>query len=259
MQGIVLEGDRTYLVSCPIFGAVGIRFHSGLRCMICLDCQWVVLPADLPGHMIKQHNMDKLNAKELSTNVAMYEPFRTREEVCDPAPGGPPVEGLAVHLDGFSCGECDYAAKALNTIQRHMREEHSNSSNFLKGVAVQTCLKGVGCRYFVVNPTLKGVPACDPLTAVVRDYLPRLVLPAPGPPETTREIDPLLRVTHWHDHLKPWLTNKTKLEELLTFSAIRKDSGGYTRIADLCLEYLKKCRSAGDGLGYLARGFLFPG
>ena len=244
---------------------LGLRFHVQLKVLICVHCQICLVPKDVIGHA-QTHEFEPIARKFFPPERSNLDLIENCDDVPLPTPHGPPVECVAVHV-GYGCraGECMYASKSKETMMKHIRKVHGvreackASDCFEQHVSVQTLFPGVGRRYFRVNPMLAGSRADNPFAVVIRDIIPKLPeLPLPRS-DNQREVAPMERVTHWQEHLEPWMSTRATRRELLSLIALpAKDDPVYGGVAKCCETYQRRITELAKVCGHTARGRLLP-
>jgi hypothetical protein len=131
-----------------------------------------------------------------------------------------PVEGLKQH-DGLIClaEGCCYACRKPKAMAAHWTSLHPDmlvpKDKRARTGVVQCFFTVTGTRYFAVNRSLVGVDPDGLYSTFIRDYLPSLPPVPMLPPDTHREVPPLLAHTGWNIHLDTFVTDEAKRKALV--------------------------------------------
>jgi hypothetical protein len=219
--------------------------------LICMFCGSAWAPSALLGHCKNVHPNMKRNADAQSKLDEVVLEYGIVSEVDLPEFNGIPVEGLMEHKDGLICKApgCNYACRKASVMDKHWSQSHRSSrvpvqDRHHTGV-VQLFFTGTGHRYFLVNPSLKEVDPEGLYATFIRDYLPSLPPLPMLPPDTYREVPPLLAHTGWNLHLDTFVTDEAKRKALVA-SAIRpldsEKDALYGQLHDWVFEYMDSIR-----------------
>ena len=208
-------------------------------------------PFALLGHCKREHPEIKRIPDAQSQLDEIVEEYGIVSEVAVPAFNGLPVEGLKEHEDGLICMAegCVYACRKSTSMDQHWSGLHQNTSipkaNRSRNGVVQCFFTGTGQRYFEVNSTLIGAEPEGLYSTFIRDYLPSLPPVEMLPPNTHREVPPLLAHTGWNLHLDAFVTDQAKRKVLLESarSPLRKDKDPlYGQLYEWVFEYMNSIR-----------------
>jgi hypothetical protein len=263
--GVSLYGGRSYLESCPLLDRLGVRVHSLLRILLCIDCGAAFTPQDMLGHLRKVHSLQSLTAEDQNAFFSFSTSHNVGKGAMDgplPANHGPPVELVRVQ-PGFACAvsPCPYAAPQQQTVVRHRREVHSSRRcQREENVMVQTLFPAVGKTYFIVNPTLVDLSQADPYTILVTSVLPSIPPLEEQAPAVGREIPPFHRVTQWWDMLGDLADSRHSRLRVIALAAVPGTSEPtlHPVLPRLCQEYLVEAQNAAKQAGYTVRRRLVP-
>jgi Orsellinic acid/F9775 biosynthesis cluster protein D len=240
---------QSYLESNELFYLMGIRYHCHYKVLIC-TCGQAVLDSGcvkhVYGHGIKLTKHQQSQYDDIIKGLAL---IKKMKDVVTPPPGGPPVELLLSHPDGYCCNVCPYCAPQKRTIDNHWYATHSKdddagrSDRHHRGT-IQTFFHPVGQQYFEVNPGLSGLSADDMFTVYIRDEVPKYP-PFPASCATNpRDVPLLLQVTQWHEHLGAYIPDPNQRAALLSLVNLphRHTPAGLGRLGNIVFEYLKMTR-----------------
>ena len=184
-----------------------------------------------------------------------------------PSPLQAPVEGLAIHNDGYLCmGKgCDYACPLESTMKSHWRKDHRDSlstpisDRFQHPVSIQSYFSSFQNKYRAVNRDLAHHSVDDLYSTYLRDFKPALgTLMDFDPPSTIRDIPPWYKVSRFHQYLDGFMMNKEKCSHLVNAAAHPKTKDLiYGKLNDWVFEYLVSIRDVGSsGNPYLLLKYL---
>jgi hypothetical protein len=208
-------------------------------------------PFALLGHCKNEHSDIKLDSDAQSKLDEVVQEYGIVSEVALPTFHGLPIEGLKEHKDGLIClaDECSHACRSPLSMDQHWSKNHRGSSIPKEkrscSAVVQCFFTSTGCKYFAVNKSLVGTDSEGLYSTFIRDYLPSLPPVPMLPPNTNREIPPLVAHTGWDLHLGSFVTDDKKCKALVA-SARRpaqanKDSL-YGQLHDWVFEYMDSIR-----------------
>ncbi|KAF8956798.1 hypothetical protein BDZ97DRAFT_1925070 [Flammula alnicola] len=201
--------------------------------LVCIECQCGVPPKSAKSHVASHDiHLTKKEKKILSGWLAETKLAQESKDVSTPRPRQAPLQGLQVQ-PGFSCKLCPFCAPVKRTVENHVYEEHperrgSSASKFITAAALQA--------YFRKHPNYFSqiVPEIDASTLV-------------NAATSVNEIPPLLKMTQWHEHLAPFLTDKTTIHDLCSLMDLptskRGDAWLGTPLGNVILDYMKDIRS----------------
>lgn len=248
----MLDPTKTYLWSNTFLKAIGFQVHLFYRVLICIVC----MSAWMPGTVIKhcKHNNNHKNivmpadaSSELEAIVKKWD-IIPDQQTSLPMFDGPPVEGLEIHL-GMACTAqgCTYACRKQESMDQHHMQMHPNSNvprpNRHRSADVQCFFTNTGTRYFTVNKALVGHHPESLYSTFLTKYLPSLPPPPMLPPNTSREIPPLLKMTGWHIHLDEFVTDTEKRKALVKVAeGPKKKKPLVGQLHEWVTEYLKAIR-----------------
>jgi orsellinic acid/F9775 biosynthesis protein OrsD len=112
----------------PLFS---LAYHTTMKCVVCVDCQMVILAANLPGHMTtnpkhKPKDGSRVSAPKIQADLREYlgNLDLNYDLVQRPNPGTvvPAYFWLEMPQDGYICTICeDYAAVKKDTLRNHIQ------------------------------------------------------------------------------------------------------------------------------------------
>ena len=207
------------LLSSPLLDYLGYRFHKQHHIMICVACEFAVLPGSALGHVHNQHNISTTRDEKKYWDNLVKDWNVTSDTFILPPKDQQPVELLKIHPDAYCCNECNYGALTSRSFANHWTDRHQSSSHlspeerYHRG-HVQTFYQHVHCRYFQVNPP---IPNSTPLFDVyMKAEVPSYESFDVTIPSAPREIPPLLYQTRWHEHLEMHIKDRSKRRTLMT-------------------------------------------
>ena len=178
-------------------------------------------PFAVLGHCKNIHPDMILDTDAQSKLDEIIEDYGIVSEAPVPQFNGLPVDGLTEHQDGLICtaDDCHYACRAPTQMDKHWSQIHRDSgvskANRSRSGVVQCFFTGAGQKYFAVNRSLVGVDPDGLYSTFIRDYLPSLPPVPMLPPDTHREVPPLLAHTGWNIHLDTFVTDEAKRKALV--------------------------------------------
>ena len=169
--------------------------------LICSDCRLPYFPDVFTSHVKKTHNyrMTAEQLQELSDVVLEYGVQQTKEDAINrlpPAPR-PPIEGVDLFFDGWTCMTCDYACRSIFSMNNHCSSIHSPKNAFKKRQAtVQRLYLAPNIDiYITVEPSIISTTPTDPLALFLKESLPELPITASS---VDREIPPWVKKLQWN-------------------------------------------------------------
>jgi hypothetical protein len=245
-----LDGSICYLLTNPFLTLHSLRVHRHFRTLHCISCNIALLPSTTPGHMRNTHNktMSTDDIRELDDVLQLHQVLTTTD-VQVPPPGGPPVEGLAIQLDGYACSECSACTQTYKTFKNHWSMDHKEfdapARKSYRKTAIQSFFP-TPLHPFAVNPSLASIATSDPFYLYLTQEVPKLKnMTLVPPPTTEKEIPPLLQVTNWHVHLADHISSKAALREVLKLKNLPglKDDSPRGRLRDVVWKYMQEVRT----------------
>lgn len=162
-----------------------------------------------------------------------------------------PVEGLKEHEDGLIClaEGCEYACRKPKVMAQHWTLSHPNmfvpKEKRARTGVVQCFFTVIGTKYFAVNRSLSGLEPEGLYSTFISEYLPSLPPTPMLPPNTHREVPPLLAHTGWNIHLDTFITDELKRKALFQSACrplpINKDEI-YGQLHEWVFEYMDNIR-----------------
>lgn len=170
------------MIRVDILNRFGLCMHAKLLVLICQHCEEGVSSEAALGHVKSRHKLIPSAEEQKAFKV-----FCKQRGVCErpelapiPQAGGPPVNGIAAPVPGYSCRadplNCRYSVRNWQTLLRHARLEHGQglAHNTIRDeTMVQTIFQGVGRQYFEVDVNATAESDFD-----MRDYLRLQFLPS---------------------------------------------------------------------------------
>ncbi|KAM0714674.1 hypothetical protein Q7P37_003053 [Cladosporium fusiforme] len=103
------------------------------RALICVDCQYAVVPAQLNKHLKAHHK--RLSLQQRRDIISQVEELsgiaRVLSDVVYPSPSDPPITGLPVYFDGLKCEApgpdgtpCSYICRTPRGMRQHCKQRH---------------------------------------------------------------------------------------------------------------------------------------
>lgn len=179
-----------------------------------------------------------------------------------------PIEGLHPPIDGHCCNLCNYCVPKLSSFKQHWKKEHADedehpgNERFHMGLIQTFYVKHP--QYFKVFPGAP-LPKHDPFSIFLRVNAPQIkeAMEATMPlPVDGSEVNPLLQITNWDVHMEPWMTDRTKLRDLLKLRnpPSSKDPEYLNRLVTVVEEYMSAVCKIAVGTPVVVRQMLkvFP-
>lgn len=248
----ILDPTKTYLWSNTFLKGIGFQIHLFYRVLICMVCMSAWMPGTVINHCKHNSNhkgmrMPADTSSELDSVVRQWEVVPD-QQVPLPAFDGPPVEGLSVH-EGMACEApgCVYACRKQESMDQHYQGQHPLTNvpraKRHRLADVQCFFTNTGTKYFTVNKALIGHDPEGLYSTFLTKYLPSIPKPPMLPPNTTREIPPLVKMTGWHIHLGDFVTDTDKREALVEAATRPKAKEPlFGQLHDWVFEYLAAIR-----------------
>ncbi|KAF8953855.1 hypothetical protein BDZ97DRAFT_1767074 [Flammula alnicola] len=220
--------------------------------LVCIECQCGMPPKSAMNH-VASHKvpLTKKEKKILSGWLAEMKLAQESKDISTPRPRQAPLQDLQVQ-PGFSCKLCPYCAPVKRTVENHVYEEHaqrrgSSASKFIVAAALQAYFRNHP-NYFSVTESLAGLDVNDPFALYMDQIVPEIdASTLVNAAKSVNEIPPLLKMTQWHEHLEPFLTDKTTIHDLCSLMDLptskRGDAWLGTPLGNVILDYMKDIRS----------------
>ena len=117
-------------ISTPFLESIGFAFHHFLGILICIICGKCWLPSEVLGHVHSTHD-STLQVKSLQSPLdKLVEQYHILDKplLNYPEANQPPIQGLKIHDDGYSCTSpgCSYSCLKMTTILWHWKTMHSD-------------------------------------------------------------------------------------------------------------------------------------
>ena len=106
---------------------------SQCRVLICTDCQYAVVPAQMGKHLRTHHKRLTLQQRRDIISAVDRLPILARvpSDVTYPSPSDPPVANIPVYFDGMKCSSVDprgvpclYICRTPRGIREHCEQKH---------------------------------------------------------------------------------------------------------------------------------------
>jgi hypothetical protein len=247
-----LDGTQTYLESDKILSVLSLRIHKYFKTLHCMICNLAIPPTSMPQHIHKKHGrtLNKEENSHLAEALSKHQ-VRNGTDVPKPAPGGPPVEGLALHLNGYACIACDICHHNFLTFQNHWSKEHKDIALPAKKGFKMATLQTFFARpsvFFQVNPALATLSKSDPFHIYITKEVPKIETTTIIPPPTSfKEVPPLLQAMGWHLHLADYITDKHKIRDLMALKQLPSiyDKSSLGQLRTVVLNYMEEVSKLG--------------
>jgi hypothetical protein len=130
-RGVTAEDTLTFKMDDSRF-----PFETDIqhRVIICLSCQYAVIPSQTKTHLKVYHKRLTLQQRRdiVSRVENIAELAKDHKDVIYPQPHTPPVFGLPVYFDGLKCTKtssqgnvCSYMCRTLHLMQEHCKQKHN--------------------------------------------------------------------------------------------------------------------------------------
>ena len=107
--------------------------NSQCRALLCMNCQYAVVPAQLKKHLKAHHK--RLSLQQRRDIISRVEELsgiaRVPSDVVYPSPSDPPITGLPVYFDGLECeasgpigATCSYICRTPRGMREHCEQRH---------------------------------------------------------------------------------------------------------------------------------------
>jgi len=252
-----MDISNTYLRSNGFLDAINCQIHILFKVIICVFCGAAWAPFAILGHCKKEHPDLKQDPTAQSKLDEIVEQYGIVQGTNVPLPtfNGLAVEGLAIHDDGLVCmaDDCVYACRKESMMDQHWTLKHRLSSisrpKRFRSASVQCFFTGAGTKYFAINRSLEGADPKGLYAKFIHDYLPSIPPVPMLPPNTHREVPPLIAHTGWNLHLDAFVTDTKKRKSLVESAAsplpMDKDPL-YGQLYKWVFEYLDSIRDIAD-------------
>lgn len=200
------------------------------KILTCTQCLCGIPPASVLEHATSHGiEISRADKRRLNEWLSITTLAKCSEDLRSPPPGSPPISGLNI-FTGFACTLCTFCACESSTIQKHLSLTHPNRAGTwqekCKAASLQAYFRTRPC-YFAVQPALAGLAPTD----LYRLYLEQIAPPIDesqrvNPPQDPHEIPPLVRMMGWHDHLAPYLTDRSQIRSIRTLMQLPTASRG---------------------------------
>ena len=216
-----VDDDDALLLSRISFKLITLSVLNVFPCpelLACTQCLCGIPPASVLKHA-DSHGIEITRAEKrtLTEWMSSRKLAKRSEDLTTPPPNSSPISGLKI-FTGHACTLCRFCACEPLTIQKHLSQEHHNRAGTwqenCKAVSLQAFFRTRPC-YFAVKPALAGLM----LTDLYRLYLEQIAPPIDesqrvNPPQDPHEVPPLVRMMGWHEHLAPYLTDRSKIRSI---------------------------------------------
>ncbi|KJA17084.1 hypothetical protein HYPSUDRAFT_146917, partial [Hypholoma sublateritium FD-334 SS-4] len=187
--------------------------------LICVDCGCGVPPKSTFDHL-KFHNIgitfeDKSKLGEVLVDFKCVD---HKAILPIPQPLSGPIQHLKV-FNAWKCALCNFCSASPGSFKPHFASLHStklgsHASNMVS-ISAQQYFRNAYC--FQVTPSLAGLKHGNPYQLYLKNFKPTLTtIDFFPPPTSVNEINPFLRLTQWHEHLKDFIDTRPKVEALLS-------------------------------------------
>lgn len=212
------------MVKNSFLDSLGYQYHSVFKTMHCTECKFAVTFKQLTTHP-SIHNIKIPDIPKIQKQLTDY-PLHDIDDLNRllPLSGGPPVQYLNT-IPGFKCTECEHTAPNHRTISNQFLKDHphlgkiSVDQRFIP-VQIQRFFNINTSLSFAVNPELQQLSSDSPYAIYLRNPIsiksPTLVFPI----KATKDLHPLTVMTGWHNHVEPYMDNKSTILQLVTLCGL---------------------------------------
>lgn len=217
--------------------------------LVCQSCQIGVSPKLVLPHISKHGIVFLQHAKTKLKTYVEHMNFAAPTTILSfPKPLALPFQYLGI-TEGYSCNLCRECKDSIGAIQIHLSRQHTIRTGTYKENCSAVSLQ----QYFPNTPAFSVLPHIDSLPSdnfydlFVKQFQPSAEeLDYISPPLSDNEINPLLKVTQWHEHLAKFITSKSKTASLLQLMKLPTSAtgnGNYGKpLATIINDYLKDIR-----------------
>jgi hypothetical protein len=189
--------------------------------LTCLSCKkgvtnvdHITKPKSAYGHGEKLDDELKRALKSWREKFSQYLVTDQDRKVPIPTNRPAPFKGLNLY-EGFRCGDCNYACKEERTMRKHwsiVNKKGACMGALMKKTKVQTYFESVQV-FFPVNSDLDQDGSQPSLFNLYMERFEKEMERAHEqqilPPQSEHDIPPLLKGMLWHEHLEPFLIDKS--------------------------------------------------
>ena len=224
---IALNETQT-LISHPLLLRFQLRVNKDHRTLLCVDpkCLHAVVPSNILYHLTRTHGYEKPppSTIEAILRVAQDHNVYVTESIPIPAVEATPVSGMFLLRDGFRCTAqgCQLGFRSFGSGTHHWNKMHGSTraeGHSPRAEIVPSPVQGFfpGHRgYFPVQlpPSSEPVSVLEAysLCAEKHNTIMDNLLP---PPMNANETPMMEKITHWHQHLSPYINTRDKLDQVL--------------------------------------------
>ncbi len=231
------------LIQDPELVSYGYQYHSKFQIMLCVECEYAVLPENIHVHPTTAHHNIISNPETMAITLAKFPLASPKQVLANRPPAGlSSIEGLKIQ-DGYQCSQCDYAGGSHRTINNHFPKSHPDitlsTAERIISVKVQQFFAGNFNSYFAVNPILNNL-ASNSLLAVFMQNNPIPPEPFRALTQEPRTLHPLTKMAHWNVHLESYMDSVKAIKTLVDLTTCpAKDEAVLCNLKDVVTAYLQ--------------------
>lgn len=230
--------------------SIGFRLDNTHKILICISCEYAVIPDNIRGHLLGQHAVQHNKIQTKVDELQEYYGIHKTTLVPVPEPGSLAVEGIKVSDEGLACPECSYVCLKEKMWQKPAAT-HPNKPEFVRCKA-QAFFHGVGVRYFSVTVPEAQIDPGDKYQHFLRKIAPTLPQVSIGKASTIREIPLLVQKTEWDKHLLEWQLNPDRRKEIKELVKPTSKEEIWAKHLSECVQlYMKSIRDVAFSVEYI--------
>lgn len=125
-EDILTTTGTSDLLSSNLLRQFSLRIHQVHKTLHCFTCLVAILPAHAQSHL-RAHEIvitatENIKLLQVCTENQV---LMSMDNMESPRPDNAPVEGLAIHDEGYSCSLCDYCSIAIKSFDNHWYTNHT--------------------------------------------------------------------------------------------------------------------------------------
>jgi len=224
---VALNESQT-LIAHPLLLNYQLRINKDHRALLCIDpkCLHAVVPSTILYHLTRTHSYEKPPPSAIAAIQRVAQDHKVYETDSIPVPSieATPISGMFLLNDGFRCTvkDCRLGFRSLQSGRNHWNKNHG--SRRTEGYSAQeeiipSPVQGFfpGHRgYFpvLVPPSSEPVSVMEAYSSCAQKHATLMDTLLP-PPMTANETPMMEKITHWHQHLSPYIDTRDKLDRVL--------------------------------------------
>ena len=216
------------LVAHPLLLQYQFRINKDHRVLLCIDpkCLHAVVPSTISNHLTRTHAYERVPPASISTiqSLAREHDVHETDDIPIPAIDTTPVSGMFLLENGFRCivDACGLGFRSLQSGKNHWMKNHGSrrtDGHSAQDEIVPSSIQGFFPHrrgYFParIPPSSEPVSALQAYASCVQLQTTQMnsILP---PPMNANETPMMEKITHWYQHLAPYVRTTTQLQQVL--------------------------------------------